>query len=114
MRSWVTQIRKGLLDFCVLNAIHARETYGYELVQHLRAVEQLSVTESTVYPILNRLREDGYVKVRLSPSSSGPPRRYFCLTALGRHRLREMNAYWDGLGEAIAGLRASARKESQT
>jgi len=41
------------------------------------------------------------------------PRRYFSLTALGRHRLREMNAYWEGLGNAIAGLRASAGKESQ-
>ena len=114
MRGWVTQIRKGLLDFCVLNAIHARETYGYELVQRLRAIEQLSVTESTVYPILNRLREDGYVKVRQSPSSNGPPRRYFSLTALGRHRLREMNAYWGELGDAIAGLRASGGKEPKT
>lgn len=105
MRTWITQLRKGLLEFCVLNAISRGETYGYELVQRLKGVEQLALTESTAYPILARLKQDGYVKVRDAPSSSGPPRRYFSLTALGRHRIGEMNAYWDGLCEALAGIR---------
>ena len=105
MRTWITQLRKGLLEFCVLNAISRSETYGYELVQRLKGMEQLAVTESTIYPILSRLRQDGYVKLRDAPSASGPPRRYFSLTRVGRHRVGEMNSYWDGLCEAIAELR---------
>ncbi len=105
MKTWITQLRKGLLEFCVLNAISGGETYGYELVQRLKSLEQLAVTESTIYPILGRLRQDGYVKMRDAPSSSGPPRRYFSLTTVGRHRIGEMNAYWDGLCAAMTELR---------
>ena len=107
MRIWITQLRKGLLEYCVLNAVSRGETYGYELVQRLRGIEQLAVTESTVYPILSRLKQDGYVKVRDAPSSSGPPRRYFSLTSIGRHRIGEMNVYWDGLCAATTELRGT-------
>jgi len=107
MRIWITQLRKGLMEYCVLNAISRGETYGYELVQRMRGIEQLAVTESTVYPILSRLKQDGYVKVRDAPSSSGPPRRYFSLTSIGRHRIGEMNAYWDGLCAAMTELRGT-------
>lgn len=110
MRIWITQLRKGLLEFCVLNVISRGETYGYELVQRLKDVEELAVTESTVYPILTRLKEDGYVKIRDAPSASGPPRRYFSLTGIGRHRVGEMNAYWDGLCRALTELRPPAQR----
>jgi PadR family transcriptional regulator PadR len=110
VNTWITQLRKGLLEFCILNAISCGETYGYQLVQRLKGIDQLSVTESTVYPILSRLRQDGLVKTRDAPSSNGPPRRYFSLTAIGRHRVGAMNVYWDGLSEAISGLRATAER----
>jgi len=105
MRTWITQLRKGLLEFCVLNAISGGETYGYELVQRLKGMEQLAVTESTIYPILNRLRQNGYVKLRDAPSASGPPRQYYSLTRVGRHHVDEMNIYWDELSEALEVLR---------
>ena len=111
MRTWITQLRKGLLEFCVLNAISRGETYGYELVQRLKGVQQLAVTESTVYPILSRLKQDGYVKVRDAPSSSGPPRRYFSLTTVGRHRIGEMNVYWDGLCSAMTELHETTERK---
>ena len=95
MRTWITQLRKGLLEYCVLSAISTGETYGYELVQRLKGIEQLAITESTVYPILSRLKQEGYVKARDAPSSAGPPRRYFSLTSIGQHRIGEMNVYWD-------------------
>ncbi|HUW56375.1 MAG TPA: PadR family transcriptional regulator [Planctomycetota bacterium] len=110
MRSWVTQLRKGLLEFCVLNVLSTGESYGYQLVRRLEMLEELAITESTVYPILNRLRKDGYVKVRLAGSASGPPRRYFSLTALGSRRVREMKAYWDDLCVSVGRLR---RKEEE-
>ncbi len=101
MRTWITQLRKGLVEFCVLKVLGRGESYGYRIVQSLRVLEELTVTESTVYPVLTRLRRDGCLAVRAAPSPDGPPRRYFSLTALGRRRLGEMDAYWNDLTAAI-------------
>ena len=108
MRAWITQLRKGLLEFCILNVLAHGEGYGYELVQRLEALAELAVTESTVYPILARLRKDGYLKVRVGPSPGGPRRRYFSLTALGRRRAREMKEYWNELYLSIDRLLAES------
>ena len=107
MKTWITQLRKGLLEFCILNALAKNESYGYELIQQLKALEELAITESTVYPILNRIRQDGYVKVRVASSASGPPRRYFSLTALGKRRIQTMNTYWHDLCASIDHLRTT-------
>jgi len=101
MKEWVTQLRRGLMEFCLLNLLRNGESYGYEIVQRLREIEELAVSESTVYPILSRLREEGYLTVRTAPSPGAPPRRYFSLTRLGESYVREMNDYWDGLTEAV-------------
>ena len=103
---WITQWRKGLMEYGVLLVLNRGEGYGYEIVQALQQEQALVVSESTVYPILNRLRAEKFLKVRDVPSAAGPPRRYFSLTALGRARLAEMNAYWKELAESLARLRA--------
>jgi PadR family transcriptional regulator, regulatory protein PadR len=105
MKEWVTQLRRGLLEFCLLNLLRGGESYGYEIVQRLKAIEELAAGESTVYPILARLREEGYLKVRVSPSPGGPPRRYFSLTRLGESYVREMNDYWDALAQSVDHVR---------
>lgn len=107
MKTWVTQLRKGLIEYCVINVLNGSESYGYEIVVQLKELEVMDVTESTVYPVLTRLKSDGYLKVRSEPSKSGPPRRYFSLTKLGQQRLQEMNTYWDLLNESIDTLRQS-------
>lgn len=107
MKSWVTQLRKGLIELCVINVLSDAESYGYEIVVRLKALEVMGVTESTVYPVLSRLKGEGYLKVRSEPSKSGPPRRYFSLTKLGQQRLEQMNGYWDLLNESINTLRQS-------
>jgi len=107
MKSWVTQLRKGLIEYCVVNFLNGSESYGYEIVVQLKALDVMDVTESTVYPVLARLKNDGYLKVRSEPSSSGPPRRYFSLTRLGQQRLEQMNTYWDLLNKSIHTLRQS-------
>lgn len=107
MKSWVTQLRKGLIEFCVINVLSNSESYGYEIVAQLKALEVMDVTESTVYPVLSRLKNDGYLKVRSKPSNSGPPRRYFSLTQIGQQRLEQMNTYWDLLNESIDTFRQS-------
>ena len=63
MRAWVTQLRKGLVELCVMGALRGGEAYGYQILQRLDAAEGLAITESTVYPILARLAEEGYVTI---------------------------------------------------
>ncbi len=82
MDSWITQLRKGLIELCVLNLLEQGESYGYEILQALQEIEELVVTDSTVYPILSRLRKDGCLKVQVKPSSSGPPPK----TAASKYR----------------------------
>ena len=101
MNTWIVQLRKGLLEFCVLSFLRHGESYGYEIAQALKNLEELAVTESTLYPILYRLRKEGFLTVRAVPSSEGPPRRYYALTALGRRRVREMKEYWESLNVSI-------------
>ena len=109
MNQWITQLRKGLMEFCILNLLSEGESYGYEIVQQLEKIEELAVTESTVYPILARLKKEGYLKVRVAPSPNGPPRRYFSLSVLARHRVRSMNEYWDDLNLSIDSLRNAVK-----
>ena len=97
MKTWVTQLRKGLIEFAVLQVLAQEETYGYRLVQRLKGLQGLEITESTVYPVLNRLLEDADLQGREVRSSTGPPRRYFSVTPTGRRRLAEMMAYWQVL-----------------
>lgn len=98
---WITQVRKGLTELIVLAALRSGEAYGYELLQRINAVPGLSLSESMVYPLLARLHREECVRVRTAPSSSGPPRRYYELTAIGRTRLAEMILQWRSLGVAV-------------
>ena len=104
MKDWITQLRKGLLEFCVLNLLAQGEAYGYDIAQRLKAMEALAVTESTLYPILARLHEEGWLAVRMAPSPDGPPRRYFSLTPDGFQHLAQMNNYWAQLNDIIEQL----------
>ena len=112
IEGWITQLRKGLIEYCVLLVLRRGESYGYEIVQALKRVEDLTVSESTVYPILGRLREEGFLKSRDVPSAAGPPRRYFALTPRGKVRLAEMNAYWPMLTQALDDLKSEKNKEA--
>lgn len=105
MSAWITQLRKGLLDYGVLLVLRRGESYGYQIVQDLQRFEALAVSESTVYPILGRLHHERLVRVRDVPSPEGPPRRYFSLTPAGRVRAAEMEAYWKTLVRAFDDLR---------
>src|SRR5205085_6960247 len=103
-KSWVSQLRKGLVELLVLAALRHEELYGYQLLQRLAAMNGLSLTESTLYPVLGRLADDRLVAVRQVPSPSGPPRRYYHLTAAGERRLGEMLAYWKEINASIDAL----------
>lgn len=103
--NWTVQVRKGLLDMCILRALSGKERYGYELVKALVDVPGLGLTEGTLYPLLSRLRVQGFVTTRLEESSEGPARKYYTLTAEGRRVLELMEAYMDKLNEGTQTLR---------
>lgn len=111
MRTWVSQLRKGVTELIVLAALHRGEAYGYELLERINQYEGLGLSESMVYPLLARLKRDQLVRVRAAPSPSGPPRRYYRLTASGQRRLAEMLEHWRTLGSAVDQLVKENRDE---
>ncbi len=102
--NWTVQVRKGVLELCILNALAEKERYGYELVKTLVAVPGLGVTEGTLYPLLSRLRVQGFVSTRLEESSEGPARKYYALTRTGRVIMKAMNEYLDDLNRGTRKL----------
>lgn len=104
MNSWETQLRKGVIELAVLAWVVRGETYGYEVVEQLRRLEGLALTESTVYPVLTRLSRDGCLAVRLGESPSGPMRRYYRLTEVGQTRLHQMTQAWRTLSGSLNSL----------
>ncbi|MBF0246138.1 MAG: PadR family transcriptional regulator [Planctomycetes bacterium] len=98
---WVSQMRKGLLELCVLNALKGDPLYGYQIVKHLIESTHLVVAEGTIYPLLNRLLKEGLLKSELRESDRGPVRKYYHLTPFGREKMTNMNAGWQSLQSAI-------------
>ena len=98
---WLTQTRKGLLELCLLGLIEGGSTYGYEIVTRLTEVPPLAAGEGTIYPLLRRLREEGWLRTQWKESEAGPPRQYYQLTAAGRRYLAELRTQWQGLTGAV-------------
>ena len=95
--NWVVQMRKGVLELCILRTLSIRERYGYELVKELSQVPGMGLTEGTLYPLMSRLRLAGLVSTRLEESSSGPARKYYSLTSEGLRTLETMNVFLETL-----------------
>lgn len=94
---WTVQVRKGLLEVLVLNALQGGETYAYDLVRSLGDTPGVELAEGTLYPLLSRLRLQGLVATRLVESNAGPARKYYRLTPAGERALAAMNAHLDAL-----------------
>ncbi len=95
--NWTNQLRKGVLELCILNDIRNRKMYGYEIVRKLGRVEGLIIDKGVIYPILRRLRRNGLVETFMQDSPEGPTRKYYKLTEKGRDMVCQMNAYWDAI-----------------
>ncbi|HEV8469052.1 MAG TPA: PadR family transcriptional regulator [Candidatus Limnocylindria bacterium] len=98
---WLVQLRRGVLELCVMSAIADDPRYGYELVSELAASEPLAAMEGTVYPLLRRLRQAGFVETSWQESPAGPPRQYYRLAPVGRRALRGMRRSWRELVSAV-------------
>ena len=86
------QFKKGVLELCVLTRLKKRDTYGYELAEAIS--KRIEIAEGTLYPLLRKLKEDGLCETYLSDDSSGPPRKYYRLTAKGIKAEKELRAEW--------------------
>ena len=99
--NWSTQLRKGMLEFCILNAIRGTSLYGYDIARTLRGIEGLVISEGTIYPILSRLKREGLVGTTLRESSEGPARKYYELTASGKEVLKQLFSSWKDLSKSL-------------
>ena len=106
------QMRKGILEFCILGIISRGEVYASDILDALRNANML-VVEGTVYPLLTRLKNVGLLTYEWKESTSGPPRKYFTLTESGRASLDELTATWDELAIAVNLAVRLSRNESE-
>ena len=90
------QMRKGILEFCILHIISRGEVYASDMLEELTAA-RIMVVEGTLYPLLTRLKNAGLVEYKWVESTSGPPRKYYTLTQAGRDFLLELQQTWDEL-----------------
>jgi PadR family transcriptional regulator PadR len=114
--NWTRQVRKGLLELAILSDIARHRMYGYEIEKRFCKSQGLLLSEGTIYMILRRFREQGFVKTRQARSADGPKRRYYELTTAGQQMLAQMNTYWhaiarqmDSLGKGRQSDRSTAR-----
>ncbi|MET8658801.1 PadR family transcriptional regulator [Streptomyces griseus] len=103
------QLRKGVLEYCVLALMRDRPRYGVELLHALEESGALATSQGTVYPLLSRLRRDDLVTTTWQESDSGPPRRYYALTEGGRAALDEFAHVWPGFRDAVDAFLAIPR-----
>jgi len=90
------QMRKGILEFCILQIISRGEVYASDMLEELTAA-RIIVVEGTLYPLLTRLRKAGLVEYKWVESNSGPPRKYYTLTQEGRDFLDQLSITWNEL-----------------
>lgn len=98
-------MRKGVLEFCILAILHRKEAYPSEIIEELKAA-RLIVVEGTLYPLLTRLKNAGFLSYRWEESTSGPPRKYYQLTPEGENFLTELEATW---GELVAAVKKATK-----
>ena len=97
-----TQLKKGALDMCVLAVLARGDSYAYELASRLSVA--MEVGEGTIYRLMRRLQAEAWVSTYTVESASGPPRKYYSLTGIGRRRLLAMQAEWRSFVDEVNGV----------
>ncbi len=99
-----SQMRKGVLEYCILSVLDRKESYASSLIEELKAANMI-VVEGTIYPLLIRLKNQGVLSYRWEESTQGPPRKYYCITERGRMVLQQMDIEWKEMVKTIETLR---------
>ena len=93
------QFKKGVLELCVLALLAQKDRYGYELVNEIS--KNIAISEGTIYPLLKRLKDDGFFTTYIQESQEGPPRKYYRLTELGRETKDELSTEWHSFVQGV-------------
>jgi len=94
------QMRKGVLEFCILSILSKGDAYATDILNKLKESE-LIVVEGTLYPLLTRQKNAGLLSYRWEESTQGPPRKYYALTERGKEVLKELETTWRELIDAV-------------
>lgn len=113
-RSAMPQLRRGVLEYCVLALLQDGERYAVDLVRVMGDLDGLVTSEGTLYPLLSRLRREGLVATTWHESGVGPPRRYYRLTAAGEGSLRLFAEDWRRFSDTVDSLIAPDRRRRTT
>lgn len=108
-----TQMRKGILEYCVLLIISRGEIYASDIIAELKQAKLL-VVEGTLYPLLTRLKNNGLLGYNWVESTSGPPRKYYVLTEDGKQILTQLDHTWQELAYAITTSQNGVPKQSDS
>ncbi len=95
------QMRKGVLELCILSIISDKPAYVSDIIENLKK-SKLLVVEGTLYPLLTRLKNDGFLSYHWEESKSGPPRKYYKMTPLGEALQKELKQCWTDLTGAVS------------
>jgi PadR family transcriptional regulator PadR len=107
------QMRKGVLEFCILSILQNGDAYTSEILVQLKDAKML-VVEGTVYPLLTRLKNAGLLNYRWEESTSGPPRKYYGLTETGKIFLTGLNSTWGDLVKAVTLITKNNKSKTTT
>ena len=100
----LSQLRRGVLEYCVLSLLNGTSLYAFDLIRRLSDSDGMVISEGTIYPLLSRLRREGWVSTTWAESAEGPPRRYYALTPAGEHALLAFAAEWRRFRDAVDAL----------
>ncbi len=100
------QLKKGVLEMCVLALLSNGDGYAYDIAQRLN--DEIGMGEGTIYPLMRRMQADGLVSTYLMESASGPPRKYYRLTAEGKRTFISQRAEWNAFESAVRKLLGGA------
>ena len=100
--SLLVQLRKGVLDMCVLALLAQRDGYAYDIASRL--AHDIGMGEGTIYPLMRRLQVDGLVETYMVESPSGPSRKYYRLTEAGKASFNSQKSAWTSFSGAVAGI----------
>ncbi|GAB3910265.1 PadR family transcriptional regulator [Larkinella knui] len=103
------QMRKGILEFCILHIISRGEVYASDMLEELTSA-RIMVVEGTLYPLLTRLKNAGLLDYKWVESTSGPPRKYYLLTETGQASLKGMNDTWQELSDSVNSIVSKTEK----
>lgn len=99
-----SQMRKGMLEYCIMLLLHKEAAYASDIIQKLKEA-QLIIVEGTLYPLLTRLKKDDLLGYEWVESTQGPPRKYYRLTDKGEAVLNELESSWRELNDTVNHLR---------